>query len=161
MEAKKAQRRNLTSATQLHIITPMDLNHCLPPNFRQTKIRHAVLGIFVSQQKPITASQILEMVKSHVSKTVNKTTIYRQLEFLHSKQLINVIEIDGTKRYQLSINSPHKLFFCSCCHHFFEVKSNDFLDQKQVDKIATDNKFKINHFLTTFFGICSECQSSK
>ena len=138
----------------------MDLNNCLPKDCRRTKIRHAIMGIFIHQQKPLAAAEILYLIKNHVSNTINKTTVYRQLEFLQSKQLINVIEIEGTKRYQLSANSPKKIFFCTSCHQFIDVKSEDFLDQKQLDKISTENKFKINHYLTTFFGVCSKCQST-
>jgi Fe2+ or Zn2+ uptake regulation protein len=139
----------------------MTPDNCLPKDCRQTKIRHAIMGIFIHHQKPQTAAEILEIIKKHTSSTVNKTTVYRQLEFLQSKQLINVIEIDGIKRYQLSTNSPKKIFFCSSCHQFVKVKSEDFLDQKQLNQISLDNKFKINHYLTTFFGTCQKCQPAE
>ena len=58
---------DLTNATQLHIMPSMDLNNCLPKDCRRTKIRHAIMGIFIHQQKPLAAAEILDLIKNHVS----------------------------------------------------------------------------------------------
>lgn len=138
----------------------MNIDCCLPKDCRQTKIRHAIMGVLVHSSTPLTATEILNTVKTHVSSNVNKTTIYRQLKFLHQKQLINVIEANNNKHYQLSQNTPKALFFCSNCHQFFELKSSNLISPSQIDKISSENNFQINNHLTTFFGTCGQCQST-
>ena len=75
--------------------------------FRITKIRQAMIEALVAARNPVSAPQLLEQVSlKHPS--VNKTTIYRELDFLADNQILSEIDIlDGMKRYEILHPNHH------------------------------------------------------
>jgi len=123
--------------------------HC-----RASKIRQAIMAIFIENKKPISVPDIMLFLKDRHFSSINKTTVYRQLKFLLDKQVITGIEIAGSKHYQLSHQHPRGILFCTKCQNVIPLK-----EEFKMPTIKNKYNFKINHFSLLFFGLCEECQS--
>lgn len=116
------------------------------------------MGFFVKNKKPVSAAEILDYLKEKFP-NINKSTIYRQLDFLVEKQILTTIEVDSIKHYQLNANHPHIILICSRCKNFI-IPQEKFSSSK-ISKIATNNNFQVNHYSLILFGLCSQCQEKK
>ncbi|MFA7300908.1 MAG: transcriptional repressor [Candidatus Shapirobacteria bacterium] len=125
---------------------------------RNTKIRFGVISIFHQVKKPISALEVIKLLKENHSTAANKTTVYRQLDFLILKNVLTSIDIEGVTLYELNKNKPHQVLVCSVCHEIFPLTNTFSLSQNQVSKIEMDHNFKIHHYSFLCFGICQKCQ---
>ncbi len=114
--------------------------------------------ILKKTQKPITVQEISSgLLKKNIS--ANKTTIYRELEFLLTQNIIDEIEFgDGKKRYELRSEKHHHHIVCIQCG---KVEDIDFdVDLKTHEKeISKKTGFEIKEHNIEFFGLCQSCQS--
>jgi Fur family ferric uptake transcriptional regulator len=128
--------------------------------FRITKIRQAMLEIFVATTQPQSAQQLLATIAQE-HPTVNKTTIYRELEFLVKNSIVTEIDIlDGMKRYELhESDHHHHHLVCEGCKEIqcVEVPHHD-LDALE-SRINKSHKFKVTSHVLEFFGLCKNCLS--
>jgi len=125
---------------------------------RNTKIRFGVISIFHQAKKPISALEIIKLLKVDYKTDANKTTVYRQLDFLLLKNILTSLDIEGVTHYQLNKNKPHQVLVCSKCHEIFPLTDTFSLSESQLLKIETDHHFKIHHYSFLCFGICQKCQ---
>ena len=129
---------------------------------RITKVRKKMLDIFDKNRTPLSAPEILERLeKSKLS--VNKTTVYRELEFLMSKKVVQEIDLlDGLKRYEFSDSegSHHHHLVCSSCKKILCVDMHNDLDsiEKQLNRLYG---FKIHSHVLEFFGTCMKCHRDR
>lgn len=167
MEAKTIKNRirkkeRLTNATKLHILSIV--NQCKPLEIieglscRNTKIRFGIISIFHHSKKPISAIEIIKSLKENYSTDANKTTVYRQLDFLLEKNILISLDIEGVTHYELNKNKPHQVLVCSKCHEIFPLTNTFSLSTDQLSKIETNHHFKIHHYSFLCFGICQKCQ---
>lgn len=125
-------------------------------NCRGSKIRRAIMAIFIENKKPLSVPDFMLLLKDKHFSTINKTTVYRQLKFLLDKQVITGIEIAGSKHYQLSHQHPQGILFCTRCQNVIPLK-----EEFKMPTIKNNFNFKINHFSMLFFGLCQKCQKDK
>jgi Fur family ferric uptake transcriptional regulator len=112
---------------------------------RHTKARSQILSIFKSSRRPLSASDLLEKMD------VNKTTIYREFDFLVEEGILSPIEFgDGKKRYELADMDHHHHLVCLSCKSVAEIK------MRENFSIPAD--FKVVKHNLEFFGYCSECK---
>lgn len=167
MEAKTIKNRIrekecLTNATELHILSTV--NTCKPLEIieglscRNTKIRFGIISIFHQIKKPISALEIATQLKEKFNTKANKTTVYRQLDFLLTKNILISLDIEGVTHYELNKNKPHQVLVCSVCHEIFPLTNEFSLSTAQLSKIETNHHFKIHHYSFLCFGICQKCQ---
>jgi Fe2+ or Zn2+ uptake regulation protein len=126
--------------------------------FRITKIRQAMIEALAAARQPVSAPQLLEQVSAkHPS--VNKTTIYRELDFLADNKILSEIDIlDGMKRYEiLHPNHHHHHLVCTSCRDIqcVEVPHHDL--HVLEGKIQQTHKFTVQSHVLEFFGLCSKC----
>jgi Fe2+ or Zn2+ uptake regulation protein len=126
--------------------------------FRITKIRQAMIEALVAARNPVSAPQLLEQVSlKHPS--VNKTTIYRELDFLADNQILSEIDIlDGMKRYEiLHPNHHHHHLVCTSCRDIqcVEVPHHDL--HALEGKIQQTHDFTVQSHVLEFFGLCKKC----
>ena len=126
--------------------------------FRITKIRQAMIETLVAANQPISAPQLLSQVaQQHPS--VNKTTIYRELDFLADNKILSEIDIlDGMKRYEiLHPNHHHHHLVCTSCRDIqcVEVPHHDL--HALEGKIQESHKFTVQSHVLEFFGLCQKC----
>ncbi|HVZ12519.1 MAG TPA: Fur family transcriptional regulator [Patescibacteria group bacterium] len=127
--------------------------------FRVTKIRDSILSILNSTQKPLSVSEIItNLYKKDLS--ANKTTIYRELDFLKCQNIVIEIEFgDGKKRYELKTKNHHHHIVCLSCGRVEDLDDFDFIFKTQEEKIQTNTKFTIEKHNIEFFGLCNTCQN--
>ena len=122
-----------------------------------TKTREAIVEIFALATTPISAAEVIETLG--VKKlAVNKTTVYRELDFLEEQGIVREIDLlEGQKRYELhQPDHHHHHLVCRKCSNILCIDLPQDLDQLEA-RIAKQHKFKIEHHVLEFFGLCSKC----
>lgn len=126
--------------------------------FRITKIRQAMIEALVAANQPVSAPQLLEQV-SQTHPSVNKTTIYRELDFLAENLILSEIDIlDGMKRYEiLHPDHHHHHLVCTSCRAIqcVEVPHHDL--HALEGRIQESHKFTVQSHVLEFFGLCRNC----
>jgi Fe2+ or Zn2+ uptake regulation protein len=123
---------------------------------RLTPARKAIFAFFEKQNEPVDYGQILEYLEEN-NLIVNKTTVYRQLDSLLNKGLIQELDFgEGKKRYELSKTHHHHLVCLGCNNIQCVELSENFINQETIINKKTD--FKITGHMLEFFGYCSVCQ---
>jgi Fur family transcriptional regulator, ferric uptake regulator len=127
------------------------LDHAKKSGLRMTPARTRILELFWDAKSPLSALDILK----HVS--VNKTTVYRELDMLLENKYITALDLgDGIKRYELSLLGHHHHLICMECKSITELDfDHDF--GKVEKQIATKNNFRILKHSLEFFGVCKSC----
>ncbi|CUU83927.1 Fur family transcriptional regulator [Campylobacter hyointestinalis] len=80
-----------------------------------TPLRISIIEILQNASKPISYDEFLAKIKA------NKTTIYRNLDLLLSKNLIIKSEIEHKSFYELSGHAK-AYFICETCHKMEEIE---------------------------------------
>jgi len=127
--------------------------------FRSTGIREAILNLFCKSKKPLSCLDIQKYLKQK-SISANKTTVYRELDFLKKQKLIEEFQLDdGVRRYEISSNHHHHVV-CTKCKKIECVELAKEL-KSQEKEIEKNNKFKIISHSLEFYGLCHKCQAVK
>jgi Fur family ferric uptake transcriptional regulator len=129
--------------------------------FRITKVRRGIIQGLADAPQPLSALEILHLLKSSLPK-LNKTTIYRELDFLISNSIVSEIDIlEGMKRYELVTSSHHHHHLvCTDCHTIQCVEMENDLDHLER-KIKARHKFSVKSHILEFFGRCSRCEEKR
>jgi Fur family ferric uptake transcriptional regulator len=123
---------------------------------KNTKTREAIIEILVKSQTPLSVPEILEKLVI-VSLKPNKTTLYREVDFLKKQDLVKEVEFgDGKKRYEISSEHHHHII-CVNCHSIKDIPMEKELNEKEMKIIKKLGYKPIGHSLE-FFGLCSKCQ---
>jgi len=123
-----------------------------------TRARAALVTLFSDSHTPFTAAELgSELAKLDIS--VNKTTIYRELDFLMAEQIVREIDLmDGKKRYELfQHQGHHHHLVCTKCKQIQCVELPQDLDALER-KIERSHGFKITSHVLEFFGLCTHCK---
>ncbi len=124
---------------------------------RITVSRRAMIRMFVSANTPLTATDVLSSLsRSRVS--VNKTTVYRELQFLREKGFIRALQFDErNKRYELVPSEHRHHLICTACKKIDDIVLDHDLDQVERT-LAKNKRFKVQRHALEFYGLCGECQ---
>ncbi len=121
--------------------------------FRITQARKRLLGLLEKGKTPLS---VFDLQKS-LGLAVNKTTMYRELEFLKKNGIVQEVEFgDKKKRYEIS-SSHHHHVVCVECKSVKDVELQKDLDAEEK-KIAKQKGFKIINHSLEFFGLCPACR---
>jgi len=123
---------------------------------RITKLRKGLLTLLSPKHAVLSAPEIMKtLAKKNIS--VNKTTIYRELDFLLSHNIVREVDLlDGLKRYELKDSGHHHHIVCRACKKIECVEMHDDLCALEK-KISSKYKFKIESHVLEFFGLCGQC----
>lgn len=124
-------------------------------NRRFSAVRDFILHMLDKSKKPLS---VLDLRKQLNKKklSANKTTIYRELEFLRNQKMIEEFNfVDGIKRYEI-ISGHHHHIVCVKCKKIEDVVLKKDL-QEQEKFIAKNKKFKIFKHSLEFYGLCKNC----
>ena len=125
---------------------------------RLTKTRLAVLEIFSREDHPLSVAEILLYLKKS-GLTVNKTTVYREMEFLLEKSIVSAVFLDEKHtKYELNLAHHHHLV-CRNCGNIEEVEMKEIEDLFEVVEKKLKQKMKFTNIIHNleFFGICGKC----
>lgn len=126
---------------------------------RLTAVRKCMIALLVAYKKPLDAGTIqAELVKALGQ--INKTTVYREIEFLLSQSLVRQVDFgEGKKRYEISSLPHHHHLVCVNCKTVKDVRLKN--DLKPIEQAITRaSKFKIQRHALEFFGLCPQCATS-
>lgn len=122
---------------------------------RSTKQKSLIIKTLERARSPLSAMEIYNMVKKLVP-SVNKTTVYRQLEKLLTTGQLSAVNTGGRAlRYELSDDHDHH-------HHFHCVDCDAVVCLQEcsmkLDKMLPRGFKALSHDLT-IHGQCKECRS--
>ena len=123
-----------------------------------TKVRRAMLEILCKSEVPLAASELILKLNRR-SLAVNKTTVYRELDFLLGEKVVREIDLmDGKKRYEVQgEHDHHHHMICTSCKAIRCVEMADDLNTLEAE-IFSKFKFKVESHTLEFFGVCRKCQ---
>jgi Fe2+ or Zn2+ uptake regulation protein len=125
--------------------------------YRLTKAREGIIRIFLKSKTPLSATDLnLKLEKATIR--VNRTTVYREIDFLKNQKIIRELPFsDGKKRYEKWPDNHHHHLICISCDSIECVELKGCLKDEEK-KILKKNNFKtLNHSLE-FQGLCEKCQ---
>lgn len=120
---------------------------------KTTSARIAVLDHLEKQKNPIDVLTIVESLNSQA----DQATIYRILEVLTQKGIVNRLEFgEGKYRYEIEKEHHHHLV-CTNCGKIedIEIDLSDDFDREVFKKKG----FKVESHSLEFFGLCRSCQN--
>lgn len=133
------------------------VDYLVESKYRLTTARKAVVEFFSDSKYPFSAQELLIHLKKRGIR-VNKTTVYRELEFLREMGIIAEIEFgDRKKRYELASLHHHHHFICMNCGRVENLESPEGLD-KIEKRMANAKDLKILRHSLEFFGLCGRCK---
>lgn len=124
-----------------------------------TKIRSEVIKIISESKSPISAPKIIERLRD-IEITANKTTVYRELAFLLSQEVIREVKLSPyITHYESSDLTHHHHLVCEDCGDVEEVICTEI--ESPIGKFAKRvlrKGFEIKNHNLEFYGICSSCR---
>ncbi len=125
-------------------------------NYRKTPVRDKLIELF-AEGLLLSVSQMQDLLKFS-GLIPNKTTLYREIEFLMGNSVIQEVELgDGKKRYERTSGEHHHHLVCTICKAIDDVALESDLDSFEKN-IEDTKKFKVTRHSLEFFGICNSCQ---
>lgn len=123
---------------------------------RITKVRSAIINILKKTPSPLSIKEIIETLSAKGLKP-NKTTVYREIDFLNKMGLVSGVDFgEGKKRYEAAAAHHHHII-CIGCKKVKDVTEDIDLD-KFSTQVAQKAGFKpVSHSLE-FFGLCDKCR---
>lgn len=131
---------------------------------RLTPVRRLMIELFVQSEAPISAEDVRAAL-AEKKVTVNKTTVYREFEFLLTAGFIRPVYLnDQRKYYELALldNEHHHHVVCRDCGRIEDIELGDIekllvpLEKRLAKKIKFAD---IRHSLE-FFGWCGKCHQA-
>lgn len=123
---------------------------------RMTTARRFLIKALCESKAPLSALDLLrslERSKLHA----NKTTVYRELDFLEAQALVTTVDFgDGTKRYELAGGQHHHHLICTKCGTAQDIELDNDVE-KEGERIGALHGFTVTGHSLEFFGTCKEC----
>lgn len=119
---------------------------------RNTRQKSAIRNVFLHNDRPLTAQEVLDLAQREVS-GMGLATVYRNLKSLHEERWLTTVEMPGeAPRYEIAGKGHHHHFVCDKCARVFEIKTclNDFAH-------LTPLGFKLRSHEIFLYGTCDQC----
>jgi Fur family transcriptional regulator, ferric uptake regulator len=131
------------------------INKLKSSGHRITKVRSLIVELFINGDQPLSVQDILDTLEK-LNLRVNKTTIYRELEFLGREKIVKEIDfLEGKKRYELNSKHHHHII-CINCKKVEDVDLKMDLHEEE-ERIGKLKNFKVLSHSLEFFGLCTNC----
>jgi Fur family ferric uptake transcriptional regulator len=129
--------------------------------FRATPARTKLLEILCAADAPLSVVDILSIFSKDKYR-VNKTTIYRDLEFLRDEEIVSVVRVDDAKvLYEIRSHSHHHHAVCTRCGVLIDI-ANTTLEKAVIllsRAIKRRTGFVAREHSVEMFGLCKQCQT--
>jgi Fur family transcriptional regulator, ferric uptake regulator len=123
---------------------------------RLTKTKKAIIDILSENHCLLAKVELVEKLNIKKIKP-DRSTIYRELQFLTKNNVIIKNSISGIDYYEIPQDHHHHLV-CMGCDSISKVEIDNHLE-KQEKQIAKQNKFNIINHSLEFYGYCQKCQA--
>jgi len=123
---------------------------------KNTKSRKAVIEVLENAKAPMSAEEIFLSIKESGA-PINLSTVYRNLELMEKKGLIEKMIINDSKsRFELTKHGHRHHLICTDC------KKMVSLDTCPIEKFERDvieeTNFDITGHQLVLYGICPDCK---
>jgi len=124
-----------------------------------TKTRKAVVEMLCDSHNLLTAPEIQERLKV-LGVSINKTSIYRELDFLISMGIIKEVNIQPrVTHYESALHPHHHHLVCIGCGNTKDIETSEFEKPMHVlEKKALQQGFTVKDHSMEFFGLCANCK---
>jgi Fe2+ or Zn2+ uptake regulation protein len=123
--------------------------------FRLTQTRKSILASFVANSKPLSASDISRIL-SQSGLVVNKTTIYREIEFLLDQGIIKKVRIEHTSDlFELAERPHHHHVICTDCGTIEDIQFKN--EHALLEDAQNQTSLTIHDHALEFYGLCRDC----
>lgn len=123
---------------------------------RMTKTKKAIINFLSENHCLLSKQELIEKLKANKIKP-NRSTIYRELQFLTKNNIVIKNTIAGVDYYEIPQDHHHHLV-CMKCNSINKVEIGNHLE-KQEKQIAKQNKFNIINHSLEFYGHCHKCRA--
>ena len=145
----------MNSKTLVQIISQAE-QLCQQRGVKLTQQRKAVLKLLCESDKPLTAYELLELMRAEIKKPA-PPTVYRALDFLLEQGLVHKLESLHAYIGCSHPDHPHagQFLICAHCGEVAEVEDNSIAKSiKAAEKAAG---FHTSRPVVELLGTCSEC----
>lgn len=124
---------------------------------RLTKTRRAVLELLVATHAPLSVPRILDELACR-GLSVNKTTVYRELEQLEKVDMVKSLSLQDRKQYfELATRDHHHHFVCMECEKVEDILFDESDLLRQESLLVRKKGFSVFRHSLEFFGLCKLC----
>jgi Fur family zinc uptake transcriptional regulator len=124
-----------------------------------TQLRRQVYELVAAQGSPVSAYELLEVLKTQRTNAA-PVTVYRALDFLLHAGLVH--RIDALHAYTAceaeSADHGGMLLVCDSCRNITEFENAGL--ERQITRTALDHHFHTAHHLIEIRGLCGDCSST-
>lgn len=126
---------------------------------KSTKSRKLIIEVLTKTEIPLSAEEIFLIVKESGS-TTNLSTVYRTLDLLESKGLLDKsVMSDGKARYKLALEGHKHHITCISCYKSIPISICP-LEALEKDLVNTTD-FNITGHRLEVYGICPKCKKGE
>lgn len=126
-----------------------------------TKTRKGLLGLLAAADHALSVPELLKELRKK-SATVNKTTVYREVEFLLGRGVIRSVQLSSDRMsYELAAKGHHHHLVCRICTSVEEVDNEELevVVQKLERFLSKTKKYRSVGHQLEFSGICEKCRA--
>lgn len=123
--------------------------------FRITPQRVAIVEYIMNTEEHPSAEQIHQIVKKDYP-MVSLSTVYKTLDLLRKKRLVNEIDVNGESRFDANTDQ-HLNLVCMNCGKIEDVDEESIKEIQS--KIAKKSRYLIIRSSFDLYGYCSNCKS--
>lgn len=122
-----------------------------------TKHRLMILEMLDKSSQPISAEQLFNVLQSKKI-AINLSTVYRTLEVLCDKNLLNKLNIDNDNRTLFEINRMIHTHYLICLGCKKIISINHCPLEGYESKLAKETGYEIAGHKLDIYGYCPECR---
>jgi len=149
-------------ASNAHNVEPRAMTHqtldyanrIRKQGFRLTPQRELVLDAVCEGNGHTSFDEIQKRVEAKAP-AINRSTIYRTLDFLQKMNLVIVAHIDGCTYYEITQQKPHHHLVCTQCGTEIEIDEQTLIPAYNL--IVERYGFVVDADHLIFSGVCREC----
>jgi Fur family ferric uptake transcriptional regulator len=123
------------------------------------RARHAIIDLLAGQGCALTALEIEDGLRGS-DQRVGRASVYRILELLSERGLINRLEVgDGTARYERVDpgGDHHHHLVCNSCGRLVPFDDPDL--ERSIDRLSRRLGFRLHDHEVVLHGDCAACQA--
>ncbi len=123
--------------------------------FRVTPQRQLILDAICAGGGHNTPEQIYARVRGETP-ALNRTTVYRNLDFLCDMRLVVAAQIGGQRVYEIAGQAPHHHLICRKCNKMEQIGHESL--KGLFAKIEREQEFSVDMDHVALFGLCKKCK---
>ena len=126
--------------------------------YRMTPQREIVLDAVCEGDGHTNIDEIYQRVQARAP-AINRSTVYRTLEFLQRLHLVVAADINGQTVYEIAQAQPHHHLVCLQCGAEIEIPHDDL--QATIATILDKYGFEVETDHLVLTGYCKQCRAER